>query len=84
MREGKKQLARDLLEKALECVKRIQLERYHKAAPADKESIVLDPKSVLYLAVENSKPVLQLATIRRSGTNYQVIEQDVTTVRSFV
>ncbi|XP_076249971.1 mitochondrial ribosomal protein S7 [Rhynchophorus ferrugineus] len=73
MKSGKKSLARDLLEKTFEKVKRIQLERFHKTKnEEDKNNIELNPKVIFYKAVENSKPLLQLTGIKRGGVKYQV------------
>lgn len=73
MRDGLKTLARDLVEKTLEKVKRIQLEKYHKAKnEADKLKIELNPKQVFHKAVLNCKPVLYLTPIKRGGVTYQV------------
>lgn len=73
MEMGKKQLARSLVEKAFENIKRIQIERYHLAStPEEKNKIELNPKKVLHLAIENSKPLLQLSPIKRGGITYQV------------
>lgn len=73
MEDGKKALARHLVEKAFENIKRIQIERYHLATtPEDKAKIELNPKAILYKAVENSKPLLQLCPIKRGGITYQV------------
>lgn len=73
MRHGLKTLARDLVEKALEKVKRIQLEKYHKAdSEDDKKRIELNPKVIFHKAVLNCKPVLYLQPIKRGGVTYQV------------
>ncbi|VVC93691.1 unnamed protein product [Leptidea sinapis] len=73
MKDGNKKLARSLLEKAFENVKRKQIERYHLAkTPEQKAKIELDPKNILHKAVENSKPMLQLLPIKRGGITYQV------------
>ncbi|CAG9786176.1 unnamed protein product [Diatraea saccharalis] len=73
MEMGKKQLARSLVEKAFENIKRIQIERYHLAqTQEEKNKIELNPKSILYNAVENCKPLLQLSPIKRGGITYQV------------
>lgn len=73
MEDGKKQLARTLVEKAFENIKRTQIERYHLATtPEAKAKIELDPKTILYNAVENCKPLLQLSPIKRGGITYQV------------
>lgn len=73
MEMGKKKLARSLVEKAFENIKRKQIERYHLAStPEEKAKIELDPKKILYKAIENSKPLLQLSPIKRGGITYQV------------
>ncbi|XP_059047096.1 small ribosomal subunit protein uS7m [Achroia grisella] len=73
MEMGKKKLARELVEKAFENIKRKQIERYHLAStPEQKANIILDPKSVLHRAIDNSKPLLQLLPIKRGGITYQV------------
>lgn len=70
---GKKALARSLIEKAFENIKRTQIERYHLASTQEeKDRIELDPKKILHQAIENSKPLLQLTPIKRGGITYQV------------
>lgn len=74
MKDGKKSLARGLIEKTFEKIKRIQLERYHKAkTEAEKEAIELDPKVIFKQAVVNCTPILTLEPIKRGGVRYQVI-----------
>ena len=54
-------------------IKQIQLSRYNKAETEEERSeIELNPVKVLHKAIENSKPILQLTPIKRSGTTYQV------------
>ncbi|CAB3224169.1 unnamed protein product [Arctia plantaginis] len=73
MEMGKKSLARSLIEKAFENIKRTQIERYHLASTQqEKDKIELDPKKILHQAIENSKPLLQLTPIKRGGITYQV------------
>ncbi|XP_046959555.1 28S ribosomal protein S7, mitochondrial isoform X1 [Vanessa cardui] len=73
MKMGNKKLARNLVEKAFENIKRIQIERYHLATtPEEKAKVILNPKDILHKAVENSKPLLQLLPIKRGGITYQV------------
>lgn len=73
MEKGNKRLARQLVEKAFENIKRKQIERYHLAStPEEKAKIELNPKDILYKAVENCKPLLQLQPIKRGGITYQV------------
>lgn len=73
MRKGNKVLARELVEKTLEQVKRLQLEKYHKCiTEEDKAKIELNPKVIFYNAVQNCKPLLQLMPVKRGGVKYQV------------
>lgn len=73
MEKGNKKLARELVEKAFENIKRKQIERYHLAVTAEEKSkIELNPKEILHRAIENSKPLLQLSPIKRGGITYQV------------
>ncbi|KAI4456273.1 ribosomal protein s7 [Holotrichia oblita] len=72
MRGGNKALARQLVEKAFEMVKRKQLEKYHKAKEEDKHKIDIDPKEIFHKAIGNVRPILQLTPIKRGGVRYQV------------
>nr|CAD7430909.1 unnamed protein product [Timema monikensis] len=73
MEGGKKTLARQLVEKTFENVKRTQLERFNiSPTPELKEKIETNPLIVFYRAVENCKPLLQLSPIKRGGVTYQV------------
>lgn len=72
MRGGQKRLARELVEKGFENIKRIQLERYNLAEPEEKENIETNPLKILHQAVENCRPLLQLTPIKRGGSTYQV------------
>lgn len=74
MKNGDKNLARILVTKAFENVKRIQLERYHKAkTDEEKDSIELDPFVIFHHAVDNCTPILKLVPCRKGGITYQVI-----------
>ncbi|XP_055594544.1 28S ribosomal protein S7, mitochondrial [Uranotaenia lowii] len=73
MKKGDKRLARDLVEKGFENIKRLQLERYHLAeSEEEKAKIELNPRVLLSQAVENCRPLLQLTPIKRGGVRYQV------------
>lgn len=73
MKQGKKRLARELVEKGFENIKRLQLERYHLAeSDEEREKIELNPRVLLEKAVENCRPLLQLTPIKRGGVRYQV------------
>ncbi|XP_053694318.1 28S ribosomal protein S7, mitochondrial [Sabethes cyaneus] len=73
MKQGNKRLARDLVEKGFENIKRLQLERYHLAeSDEERAKLELNPRVILKKAVENSRPLLQLTPIKRGGVRYQV------------
>jgi len=72
MKGGQKRLARDLIEKALENIKRIQLERYNLADEAERANIELNPVAILHKGIENCRPILILTPVKRGGSKYQV------------
>ncbi|KAG5305935.1 RT07 protein, partial [Pseudoatta argentina] len=73
MKNGNKKLATTLVMKTFEGVKRIQLERYHKATTSEaKAEIELDPFVIFHRAVDNCIPVLQLTGCSKGGITYQV------------
>ncbi|XP_029054203.2 28S ribosomal protein S7, mitochondrial [Osmia bicornis bicornis] len=72
MRKGQRAVARRVLETAFENIKIIQLKKYYDAAPEEKDNIVLDPKTILYRAIENCTPILDLHNISRGGITYKV------------
>lgn len=74
MEGGKKILARDIVEKGFQQIKRIQLRKYHKAeTDEEKQAIELRPKAIFHQAVDNCKPILKLTPIKRGGVRYQVL-----------
>lgn len=76
MRDGKKVTARTQVEKTLENIKRLQLEKYHKIQNLEeKQKIELNPKIIVHKAIENCKPILELTPIKRGGVKYQVISK---------
>lgn len=78
MKDGNRKLARTLVTKSFEGVKRIQLQRYHKAKTSEeKDNIELDPFVIFHHAVDNCMPVLQLLGCRKGGITYQVISYSV-------
>ncbi|KAF6201712.1 hypothetical protein GE061_004107, partial [Apolygus lucorum] len=73
MRQGKKELARYQVNKTLETVKRIQVEKYNNAkSEEEKAAINVDAMNIFHQAIENCKPLLQLKPIKRGGATYQV------------
>jgi len=74
MKNGNKKLATMLVTKTFESVKRIQLERYHKATTSEaKTKIELDPFLIFHQAVDNCIPILQLMSCKKGGITYQVL-----------
>lgn len=69
-KDGNIALARELLTKTFEAIKRTQIERLN-LAQIQKE-IITDPECHLITAIENSRPLLQLSAIKRGGVKYQV------------
>ncbi|XP_074648605.1 small ribosomal subunit protein uS7m-like [Tubulanus polymorphus] len=73
MRKGRKLLARSLMSKAFENIKRIQIEKYHKCTTdEEREQIELNPVKILYEAVENCRPALRLMKVMKGGVVYEV------------
>jgi small subunit ribosomal protein S7 len=73
MKGGQKQLARNLIERCFENIKRIQLEKYNRAQTEEEKSkIETNPLTILHLAIENSRPRLYITPIKRGGVKYQV------------
>ncbi|MPC85457.1 28S ribosomal protein S7, mitochondrial [Portunus trituberculatus] len=73
MKTGNKPLARELVEKAFQEVKRIQLQRRNEAqTEEEKAAILCDPLQIFHQAIENGRPVLQLVPVKRGGVKYQV------------
>ena len=73
MKGGQKELAKKLMSETFERIKRIQIERYHKAqTEEEKEKIVLNPVTILHMAIENVRPILMVTPVRRGGVKYQV------------
>lgn len=72
MRKGRKTVARENVLRALEYVKRAQVEKYHKASEEEKHSIELDPVKIFHQALENGKPMLITKKVKKAGQIYQV------------
>uniref|UniRef100_A0A1A9WLB4 Small ribosomal subunit protein uS7 domain-containing protein n=1 Tax=Glossina brevipalpis TaxID=37001 RepID=A0A1A9WLB4_9MUSC len=66
---GNKKLARELLVRCFECIKRTQIERLNLGKG---ENIIVDPYVLLFQAIENCRPLLQVTPIKRGGVTYQV------------
>ncbi|XP_075536287.1 mitochondrial ribosomal protein S7 [Dermacentor variabilis] len=73
MREGKKALAKENVERGLFNVKRIQLAKYNRTTDEESKSkIECNPVTILHKALENCRPVVELSPIKRGGITYQV------------
>ncbi|KAL3272865.1 hypothetical protein HHI36_014326 [Cryptolaemus montrouzieri] len=73
MKDGNKILARSLMEKTFENIKRIQIQKYHKCeTEEDRAAIILNPRIIFHEAVDNCKPLMYLTPIKRGGVKYQV------------
>ncbi|XP_050425117.1 28S ribosomal protein S7, mitochondrial [Adelges cooleyi] len=73
MHKGQKKLARQVLEKTFEKIKRIQLEKYNRETDIEKKyQITIDPVIILKKAIANCKPLLKLTPVKRGGSYYQV------------
>uniref|UniRef100_T1GAS7 Small ribosomal subunit protein uS7 domain-containing protein n=1 Tax=Megaselia scalaris TaxID=36166 RepID=T1GAS7_MEGSC len=76
MKKGNKLLARDLLSKTFEQIKRIQLEKYNLSQNEEEKSkIQTNPNEILHQAIENCRPLLQLTPIKRGGVTYRFLFQ---------
>ncbi|XP_030383084.1 28S ribosomal protein S7, mitochondrial [Scaptodrosophila lebanonensis] len=69
---GNSRLARELLTKTFEQIKRAQIERKHLVKQDNGHAICIDAEKLLIQAIENSRPLLQLSSIKRGGVKYQV------------
>ncbi|XP_044151926.1 28S ribosomal protein S7, mitochondrial [Bufo gargarizans] len=72
MKGGEKILARQIMNKTLEKIKRIQLEKYYKASPEERENIQCNPYVIFNQAVEQCTPIIGLTSILKGGKSYQV------------
>ena len=57
---------------ALENIKHVQVEKYHKSDEATKPTIELNPVNIFHQALENAKPLVMTKRIKRGGSTYQV------------
>ncbi|EDV32332.1 uncharacterized protein Dana_GF15778 [Drosophila ananassae] len=80
-KKGNSALARTLLSKAFELIKRTQTERLN-LAKGDKDKVITNAEVLLKQAVENCRPLLQVTAIKRGGVTYQV-PVPITTKRSY-
>ncbi|XP_038068330.1 28S ribosomal protein S7, mitochondrial-like [Patiria miniata] len=71
-KRGKKQTFQKIMDRTMENVKREQILKYNKAPEVEKSSIETDPRVIFYKAIENCKPLMGLAVVKKGGKNYQV------------
>ncbi|XP_061080811.1 small ribosomal subunit protein uS7m isoform X1 [Conger conger] len=72
MHDGRKRLASEIMIQTLERMKRIQVEKYHKAPDAEKPEIDCNPYAIFHKALENCKPVVGLRNVKKGAKVYQV------------
>nr|DBA27895.1 TPA: hypothetical protein GDO54_008338 [Pyxicephalus adspersus] len=72
MKGGDKILSRTIMNKTLERIKRIQLEKYYKASPGEQENIECNPYAIFHQALDNCQPIIGLSSVLRGGKSYQV------------
>ncbi|XP_033095299.1 28S ribosomal protein S7, mitochondrial-like [Anneissia japonica] len=72
MEGGKKEICRKIMDKTYFEIKRIQYGKFLKASEENKSSIELNPAVIFHQAIENSKPVIGLTSVKRGGKSYQV------------
>jgi len=73
LKKGQKKLAREVLEKTFENIKKLQLEKYNNETdPEKKAEIIVEPIAILKKAIFNCKPLLKLTPVKRGGSYYQV------------
>ncbi|TRY96436.1 hypothetical protein DNTS_021462 [Danionella cerebrum] len=72
MYDGNKILSRQIMTKALESIKRRQVEKYNRSPAEKRGEIECNPYTIFHQAIENCKPILGLTTITKGGRNYQV------------
>ncbi|KAG8446148.1 hypothetical protein GDO86_013852 [Hymenochirus boettgeri] len=72
MKGGDKILARSIMSKTLEQIKRSQLEKYYKASEEERMNIECNPYNIFHQALLNCQPIIGLTSILRGGKSYQV------------
>ncbi|XP_052782291.1 28S ribosomal protein S7, mitochondrial-like [Mya arenaria] len=73
MKDGRKQMTREIIAKTFQYIKHVQLEKYHtEKDEVKKNAIELDPFVIFHTALENGKPILMTKKVRKSGQKIQV------------
>lgn len=58
---------------AFEKIKRVQVRKFHLSkSSAKQDNILTNPLEIFHLAVQNSKPVLDITPVKRGGVTYKV------------
>lgn len=69
----RKVVTREIMYNCLEFIKHAQLEKFYSAETAEaRDSIETNPYTILYAAVENARPLLNLTNIRKGAIIYRV------------
>lgn len=73
MMGGRRQIARTLLYKVMEKIKRVQVKAYWETKDESvRATTECDPIVIIKKAIENATPVLYLTPLTRGGITYQV------------
>lgn len=73
MKNGNSYLARNLVDKALYNIKLKQVERYNKTEDENvRKEIETNPMKIFLSALDNTKPILKVIGLIKSGISYQV------------
>lgn len=73
MKNGNSYLSRNLVDKALYNIKLKQVEKYNKTEDESvRNEIQTDPMKIFLNAMDNTKPILKVVGLIKSGISYQV------------
>ena len=72
IKKGNSCVARRLTRDSLQYIKSVQVKKYHRASEEEKSTIELNPLVIFHQAFENSKPLLDLQKVKKSGKTYMV------------
>jgi len=70
MWDGKKDISRNIMKSAFKRVNEMQIAKRDKSE--EPESIEVNPLTIFYTAIENSKPAIGCQTVKKGGKNYSV------------
>lgn len=73
MRDGRKELAHNLIHDAFHTIKNIQFTKFRKQAGTENpEAIEVNPLEIFKTALKNCEPVVVTKKVKRGGATYQV------------